>query len=182
MSVININSIQNPTNGLTGKYSEEYILQALANLGQRTSLKGDSVITKTISFRDVFSNNTEGYDPENYIGAITRENNDLVFQILNKSNFNNLVNESIDYVNSFKAQTSIKLTSKINNIVAYDSEYLGIINQFPNNFCTLFGGLGLTETSNGQNVYKEIVYLDINKTENTLNRAIRVWSTSAGVK
>ena len=33
------------------KYNKEYILQALANLGQRLSVKGDSVATKSMYFR-----------------------------------------------------------------------------------------------------------------------------------
>lgn len=180
MSVININSIQNPNNGLTGKYSEEYILQALANLGQRTSLKGDSVITKTITFRDVFSNNTEGYDPVNFVGMINRENDELVFQILNKSTFGSIIAESINYINTFKADTSLKLPSPINGIEEYDNTYLGIIQQYTNNICTLFGGKGLTENSEGKNVYKEIVYLDVNKTLTVLNKAIRIWDGGNG--
>ena len=175
MSVININSIQN-------QYSEEYILQALANLGQRTSLKGDSVITKGISFRDVFSNDTTDYDSTNFVGVISRENDNLVFKIINKTSFNGDVNESIEHVNTFKSDTAIKLTSPINGIIEYDNAYLGLVQQNENNICTIFGGKGLTETSNGVNVYKEIVYLDVNKSQNILNKALRIWETIKGVR
>ncbi len=175
MSVININSIQN-------QYSEEYILQALANLGQRTSLKGDSVITKGISFRDVFSNDTTDYDSTNFVGVISRENDNLVFKIINKTSFNGEVNESIEHVNTFKSDTAIKLTSPINGIIEYDNAYLGLVQQNENNICTIFGGKGLTENSNGVNVYKEIVYLDVNKSQNILNKALRIWETIKGVR
>jgi hypothetical protein len=131
MSVININSIQN-------QYSEEYILQALANLGQRTSLKGDSVITKGISFRDVFSNDTTQYDSTNFVGVISRENDNLIFKIINKTSFNGEVNESIEHVNTFKSDTAIKLTSPINGIIEYDNAYLGLVQQYENNICTIF--------------------------------------------
>lgn len=175
MSVININSIQN-------QYSEEYVLQALANLGQRTSLKGDSVITKGISFRDVFSNDTTQYDSTNFVGVISRENDNLIFKIINKTSFNGEVNESIEHVNTFKSDTAIKLTSPINGIIEYDNAYLGLVQQYENNICTIFGGKGLTETSNGVNVYKEIVYLDVNKSQNILNKALRIWETIKGIR
>ena len=55
MSISNINNIQDnyDLEQLAG-FNKEYILQALANLGQRFSVKGDSVSSGEFAFRDIF--------------------------------------------------------------------------------------------------------------------------------
>ena len=39
----NVNLLQNPKDITFDKYSEQYILEALANLGQRIGIKGDGI-------------------------------------------------------------------------------------------------------------------------------------------
>jgi hypothetical protein len=179
MSVININSLQNK-NGLVSNYTDEYILQALANLGQRTALKGDSVIVKTITLRDVYTVNTDEFSADTHIGCISRENENIVFKILNKETFVNVHNDAIEYVNTFVNNTKITLPADqtINSITEYEAGYLGVIQQFPSKICTLFCGDGPVEQPDKTfvNELKEIVFLDVNKSNGVLNKGIRFWN------
>ena len=66
MSIQNINTLQNPIDfSQLSTYSNEYLLQSLANLGQRLSIKGDSIKTRGFSFIQLFANQT--YDENNFI-------------------------------------------------------------------------------------------------------------------
>ena len=60
MAIQNINSINYPGefNNLNSQ-TEEYLIQALANLGQRYSIKGDGIGIRTIRFADII-------DAQNY--------------------------------------------------------------------------------------------------------------------
>lgn len=72
----NINNIQNLSDlqqiintDENAEFSNDYLIQALANLGQRIGLKGDSTTISNFSFRDLYSKNSI-YDSEKYIGFI----------------------------------------------------------------------------------------------------------------
>lgn len=53
---------------------DEYIIQAVANLGQRLGIKGDSIKTSSFTFRSLFTQaqNGEYYNSAKYIGLIER--------------------------------------------------------------------------------------------------------------
>lgn len=49
---------------------KEYILQALANLGQRMGIKGDGLGYRSFNFLDLLNNDALSYSPEKYIGYL----------------------------------------------------------------------------------------------------------------
>ena len=46
----NVNLLQNPKDITFDKYSEQYVLEALANLGQRIGIKGDGISYRSFTF------------------------------------------------------------------------------------------------------------------------------------
>lgn len=78
MAIQNINSLNYPgefTN--LNSQAEEYLIQALANLGQRYNIKGDGIGIKTIKFTDLFDNAAD-LDKNSYIGKISYKTNEGV--------------------------------------------------------------------------------------------------------
>ena len=64
MAIYDINTIQGDVNT---SYGDEYIKQALANLGQRQGLKGDAIQTQTFKISDVIFDSTNTIVPKLYI-------------------------------------------------------------------------------------------------------------------
>lgn len=67
MAIVNVNSFESrisDKNFLTN-YTDKYLKQSLANLGQRLSVKGDSIVVKSFKVSDLFSN---------YLGSFNEEN------------------------------------------------------------------------------------------------------------
>ena len=64
MAIYDINTIQGDVNT---SYGDEYIKQALANLGQRQGLKGDAIQTQTFKISDVIFDNDNTIVPKLYI-------------------------------------------------------------------------------------------------------------------
>lgn len=67
MSIVNVNSFESrisDKNFLTN-YTDKYLKQSLANMGQRLSVKGDSIVVKSFKVSDLFSN---------YLGSFNQEN------------------------------------------------------------------------------------------------------------
>ena len=64
MAIYDINTIQGDVNT---SYGDEYIKQALANLGQRQGLKGDAIQTQTFKISDVIFDNDNKIVPKLYI-------------------------------------------------------------------------------------------------------------------
>ena len=63
-----INLIQN-TEDINSKYNDDYLIQALANMGQRVGIKGDGISYKYFSFNDII-NETNVYSHNNHVGYI----------------------------------------------------------------------------------------------------------------
>ena len=83
----NANLLQNPADIQYDKYSEEYLIQALANLGQRIGIKGDGISYKYFTFNDLINDNS--YTDDQYVGYlryIKDENNKYksVFGVVDK--------------------------------------------------------------------------------------------------
>ena len=81
MAIQNINSINYPGefNNLNSQ-TEEYLIQALANLGQRYSIKGDGIGIRTIRFADIID--AQNYSSSEYIGYVGYCDNNDISQIM----------------------------------------------------------------------------------------------------
>ena len=71
MAIQNLNSLNNPVDFNINKATEEYLIQALANLGQRYSIKGDGIGITTIKFADLFTADVTGYNSKTHIGKVS---------------------------------------------------------------------------------------------------------------
>lgn len=75
----NIIDLQNQTDtAYIGNLNQDFILQSLANLGQRVGLKGDGIVYQNFTFYDMFSNITETqYSADKYIGVIKYDTDNI---------------------------------------------------------------------------------------------------------
>lgn len=80
MAIYDINTIQGDVNT---SYGDEYIKQALANLGQRQGLKGDAIQTQSFKITDVIFDETSETDkiiPTSYIkGYYDAKNDEIIY-------------------------------------------------------------------------------------------------------
>lgn len=199
MSIKNIVALQHPEEfSYIPTYSNEYILQSLANLGQRLGIKGDSLIYKYFTFADIFDelSDKEYYEKNDYIGVVKyHRNNDGVYCkfVIEKNNkkYNNYNDNYTDVLNN-KFKTGINIDSDviiyeqnifnkyidinnikfeilINNIDSYLSNVLFLKD---NKFVSLLFGKILGTKDNTPN-NMEIIYNKFNSETNILERAIR---------
>lgn len=75
MAIYDINTIQGDVNT---SYGDEYIKQALANLGQRQGLKGDAIQTQTFKISDVIFDSTNTIVPKLYIKGYYDATKDVI--------------------------------------------------------------------------------------------------------
>ena len=75
MAIYDINTIQGDVNT---SYSDEYLKQALANLGQRQGLKGDAIETQTFKISDVIFDSANKIVPTYYIKGYYDATNDVI--------------------------------------------------------------------------------------------------------
>ena len=75
MAIYDINTIQGDVNT---SYGDEYIKQALANLGQRQGLKGDAIQTQTFKISDVIFDSTSTIVPKLYIKGYYDATKDVI--------------------------------------------------------------------------------------------------------
>ena len=75
MAIYDINTIQGDVNT---SYGDEYIKQALANLGQRQGLKGDAIQTQTFKISDVIFDSDNKIVPKHYIKGYYDATNDII--------------------------------------------------------------------------------------------------------
>ena len=75
MAIYDINTIQGDVNT---SYGDEYIKQALANLGQRQGLKGDAIQTQTFKISDVIFDSDNKIVPTLYIKGYYDATNDVI--------------------------------------------------------------------------------------------------------
>ena len=193
MPVTNINGIENleDIKHLTA-LSDQQLVQALANLGQRMGIKGDSVEYGSFSFLDLLDNNYVPNSESKEIGILNyylHPGKNCIFAEIGTTStderyvhdktvlWNNINNEE----NVFNQQffiNNFKLETLVNNIEWYNSN--SIINRDGNILKTLlFGkitGMDVTESNN-----LEVQYNEFNLSTNVLERGIRtyyVYSTS----
>ena len=75
MAIYDINTIQGDVNT---SYGDEYLKQALANLGQRQGLKGDAIKTQTFKISDVIFDSANKIVPKHYIKGYYNATNDEI--------------------------------------------------------------------------------------------------------
>ena len=75
MAIYDINTIQGDVNT---SYGDEYLKQALANLGQRQGLKGDAIETQTFKISDVIFDSANKIVPMHYIKGYYDATNDVI--------------------------------------------------------------------------------------------------------
>ena len=92
MAVQSINTLQNSDN--YNNIAKEYILESLANLGQRYNIKGDSISIDNLSLSKLFSFTDIDEDKlPNYVVTITKEEGEYKIYIVEKDNLSNVVTE-----------------------------------------------------------------------------------------
>jgi len=121
----NINLMQSNSDidsNFINQLGKEYILQALANLGQRIGIKGDGLKYGSFSFIELLNNEEETYSSEDYIGYLEYVNNNAVIGINNiKANtdkiLDNLKTKNIN--NTLFSNREFSFTIPVNSIEKY---------------------------------------------------------------
>lgn len=131
---------------------DEYIIQAVANLGQRLGIKGDSIKTSSFTFRSLFQQalNEEHYSTSKYIGLIERRYGVMYLSIVPRKT----LRYATDDLNSIENQVVnsgdiISLTEALENKSAsletgidfYKED--AIVTARSNNY--IFAGIGCTK-------------------------------------
>ena len=99
----NILQLQN-INDLTQDIDQKYLIEALANLGQRLGIKGDGLKYEKTTFASIINTVLPASD---YIGIVKKTNTQYVFGCVKKSNIKNSdidifnkTNISVDDINT----------------------------------------------------------------------------------
>lgn len=176
MSIQNFNTFQNKADSNLAKNTEKYIIEALANLGQRYSMQGDGFATRVSTLYDLIDN-FNGYNSESYICKVDYSNDfknvefHLVDNNLNAiSNINTTsipVSQIISKIKTNQTEDSTSNVSiEINNGVedidsqnSYDSE--------DTNYSSSF-----------DSYYEKPISIDLNIDETDLNMAKNVFMYS----
>lgn len=124
MGLQTINTIQS---GINSNYSDRYIKQALANLGQRTGAKGDSIINSSFTIKELLNststNNIVAYynDDNNIILRDTIDEN-ISIELSYVNTINNISFNLLEYIpcqQSSGAITKLSDTKIIKNTDSY---------------------------------------------------------------
>jgi len=188
----NINTIQNLTDiAFNTSYTDEYLINALANAGQRLGIKGDSISIGSFTFKDLIKESQNiKIDPtnyQNYNGFIfydtSNENKGRVGLIKKGKIYNSSINKSLDddncqYDDTENIFNKLILNNEFgfdniinnieyytaNNIIEYDENYL---------YTLLYGKVIGMDESDDNNI--EIIYNKYNDSTNRMELAIRVF-------
>lgn len=186
----NINTIQNleDINHQTSNnsYSNEYLIQALANAGQRLGIKGDSISIGSFTFKDLIKDTSEinsinSKDYGNYNGFIVYNENKFLTGLIKKGKkyeTNIVQDENCRYYYNENIFNKSVLTNKFgfdniinnieyytsNNIIEYDNKYF---------YNLMYGKVIGVDDNELNNV--EIIYNKYNDSTNQLELAIRVF-------
>lgn len=131
-----IYELQNPVDFLP--YTNEYLIQALANMGQRIGLRGDGVQYGTFTFADLIGSYEYNADSEigfiKYDKVITGESNILgaYFGIVDKGTLYNGTNNKISPASKYYITTSIKNIVRMKYQLQFDIPINNIEKYSPN--------------------------------------------------
>jgi hypothetical protein len=173
MSLQNINLIDYESTSAVNKADEQYLIQALANLGQRLGVKGDSVTSGSFSFLDIFTD-YKYYSPSKYIGVVERLNGNMFYYIANLStmqsveNTKNSIENFYDTVFFTKSET---VTTEITGIDQYKkNSFISTIKDNKYVIC----GIGQYKDESDEYQDKEFIYEEFDKNSNNLVNALRI--------
>lgn len=131
-----IYEIQNPVDFLP--YTHDYLIQALANMGQRIGLQGNGIKYNTFKFSDIIC--SDEYNAENEIGfikydkVISGESNILgaYFGIVDKGTLYNGTNNKIPSTNKYYMTTTIENIVRMKYQLQFDIPINNIEKYSPN--------------------------------------------------
>ena len=190
MPIYNINGINNIDDiKYISQLGDQQLIQALANLGQRIGIKGDSIDYGCFTFLDILNNdyipNAENTPEIGILNYYLHDGKNCIFSeigtttmdekyVHNKRPLNNLLSENNEE-NVFYQQfflNNFSLETKVNNIELYSGN--SIFNKDGEILKTLLLGKILgTDNKDINNL--EIQYNEFNLTTNTLEKAIRTY-------
>lgn len=90
MSIQNINTFQNTNDQNLSELTQKYVIEALANLGQRYSIQGDGIHTRTMTFAQILEECTNyeisSYDHNSYIAKVdySSDNKNIEIKVVDK--------------------------------------------------------------------------------------------------
>lgn len=141
----NINTLQTnltESSKLT-TYTDEYLKESLANLGQRFSVKGDGVSLSEFAISDLFKDSDINESIDNacaYCINIKYTGDELNSYNINLSCNNNIVNlESYEYTNVYITEENILTPGSPKNLISYYNKN-GYIQKLDNEYRTAFTG------------------------------------------
>lgn len=144
------------------EWTKEHIIQALANLGQRVGIKGDSIAYKSFTFNDILN---EVYPSDKYIGFIEYFKDDELntykakFGVTDKFNLYNSNKETVIDINTsinnaLVFPSDLSFTVPINNIEKYSKNSICINEDNELTFMLAGKVIGSTDTDlNNTNLY-----------------------------
>lgn len=141
MAIRNINTIQNPNDlSYILSYTNNFMYESLANLGQRFSIKGDSVKSSFFTTLSVCSKDADDFIDDNgnkidLISKISLIDNNIYLQFFNINDINTpLYTELLDYTinNLVTTDAPLKLNTKINGIDYYKENLYIFVNDSEN--------------------------------------------------
>jgi hypothetical protein len=167
MAIKNINTIQHQADlEYIKDKSNEYLLQSLANAGQRLGIQGDGVKLTSIKFSEILPNGDK-YNSANYVGYIKRNDKTFTVGLKDRNTLsivdteNVSVNIPIGYIIS-----SDEFTIDAYDIIKYGKN--GKIYYDGNYYSTLLQGV------DSSNNIVEIVCDQFNKNSNIIESGIRI--------
>lgn len=166
MSVTNIN--------LLPAEFESFLVQSLANLGQRLGVKGDSIQCGSFIFRDILGEIGETYNPNIHVGVIEKENGIIKTYIANKQTLLPIISPQYvtDYQNTLIFNVNKSFTTSIGNGErTYNSN--SYITTLKNNrfiFCGVSGDLDTIDNKDKS----EFIYEEFDKDSEDLLSGLRI--------
>ena len=153
--------MQNEKDLAWDRYSEEYVIQALANLGQRIGIKGDGISYKSFTFNDILTSH-ESFSSTDYIGYVEYINStDNVdervlsrykanFGITKKSDLNDIINidTSISINDVLYFPNELSFTIPINGVEKYSKNSICINNGTEFTYILVGKFIGYEDTDN----------------------------------
>lgn len=141
MAIRNINTIQNPNDlAYILSYSNRYMYESLANLGQRYSVKGDSIQSNYFTTLSVCNKSNDDFvdvngDIMKLISKLSVIDNNLYLQFFELTDISKLLySEKLEYTinNLITTDAPLKLNTKINGIDYYRENLYIFINESEN--------------------------------------------------
>lgn len=171
----NVNLMQNPEDIIFDKesgYSKEYLIQALANLGQRIGIKGDGIAYKSFTFNDISSlyGNYSSNEKIGYIEYIRDDYDGRIKALFGISDKNNLyktetIDSSINIDNTLIFDTELSFSIPLCGIEKYSKNSLCVNKDNELTFILVCKKIGTNDDDQNNSV---IIYYKFNILTNTL--------------